>query len=766
MLVPLYLILLAAYATGLRDQRTNEVENSLLVARLVASVIDGYRRDVSGTLLAASLAFGDRARPLDQDSLGPYLDQVARAYPTLRALFVTDPDGVVIASQASAGVGSDVSGRSYIVALRNGAEIVWSGGLAGLQTGQTTIAHARAIRAPDGAVRGFVVAAFQPQALIEQLPVRLAADAELVLVDDNGRLLFESGDNDMDPLADLSSGPLVRRALGGETVRLDGERTPFSSGAQYGAVVPVGNSGWAVAYTRPLDSLEGSLRDRLLQQALAITVVLAAAAALIALLTRRLLRPLRTLVATAGAVARGDRTRVGLSTGDADIMALATAMDDMSRAVAEREEALRDETRVVETLREVGSSLAGELDLEKVVQAATDAGTSVTAAEFGAFFYNLVDEQGESYTLYTLSGAPREAFEGFPMPRNTDVFGPTFRGEGTVRLDDVTQDPRYGRNAPYYGMPHGHLPVRSYLAVPVLSRSGEVLGGMFFGHSRVAVFTARAERLATGIAAQAAVAIDNARLYREAQEAVQARDHFLSIASHELRTPLAAIKATAQAALRAQSRGILDEDRVQRSLQTIATTTDHVARLATDLLDVARLRTGTLPLRSSAVELEPLLQNVISGFRQQWDGTHGLIAGIDARDVVVQGDPDRLQQVFGNLLENAGKYSPPGSQVRVAAIATADGVEVTVSDEGIGLPPGLNEALFEPFGRAANAMERQITGLGLGLYIARQLVLAHGGRIWCVSPGEGQGSTFSVWLPRVPVSDTVAPEHSPVTALD
>lgn len=111
----------------------------------------------------------------------------------------------------------------------------------------------------------------------------------------------------------------------------------------------------------------------------------------------------------------------------------------------------------------------------------TDVGVELTGAQLGAFFYNLVDKNGDSYTLYTLSGAPRSAFENFPMPRNTAVFEPTFRGSGVVRSDDILQDPRYGRNSPRKGMPEGHLPVRSYLALPVTSRSGEVLGGLFFG---------------------------------------------------------------------------------------------------------------------------------------------------------------------------------------------------------------------------------------------------------------------------------------------
>jgi PAS domain S-box-containing protein len=176
-------------------------------------------------------------------------------------------------------------------------------------------------------------------------------------------------------------------------------------------------------------------------------------------------------------------------------------------------EALRESEEELRILDRVGATLASELDLKKLVQAVTDAGRELSQAEFGAFFYNNTDEAGEKYLLYTLSGAPEEAFKSFPMPRNTEVFAPTFRGERTVRVADIRQDPRYGKTPPYHGIPAGHLPVRSYLATPVISRSGEVIGGLLFGHSRVGVFTERAERLVEGIAKQAAIAMDNASLF-------------------------------------------------------------------------------------------------------------------------------------------------------------------------------------------------------------------------------------------------------------
>lgn len=177
------------------------------------------------------------------------------------------------------------------------------------------------------------------------------------------------------------------------------------------------------------------------------------------------------------------------------------------------EKQLADEARVNEALHRVSTALANDLDLDSVFSTLTNEATALCRAQFGAFFYNVNDPERGSYMLYTLSGAPREKFAGFPMPRNTDVFAPTFAGEGVVRSDDITKDPRYGKSAPYHGMPEGHLPVRSYLAVPVVSRSGEVHGGLFFGHRETGVFTERDERTLVSVAAHAAVAIDNARLH-------------------------------------------------------------------------------------------------------------------------------------------------------------------------------------------------------------------------------------------------------------
>ena len=716
---------------------------------------------------------------------------------------------------------------------------------------------------------------------------------------------------------------------------------------------------------------------------------------------------------------------------------------------------LREQSETLAQVNRIGQLLAAELDLEKVVQAVTDAGTELTGARFGAFFYNVTDHAGERYTLYTISGVPREAFARFPMPRNTAIFAPTFRGEGVIRLDDVRQDPRYGQNSPYHGMPSGHLPVMSYLAVPVISNSGEVIGGLFFGHEQAGVFTEREEGIVVGLAAHAAIAMDNARLfkaaqearaqaeiseqryrilaeiipqmvwtarpdgsvdyvnqrwraytgmtfeqslnwgwqhslhpadlqpcldawhgaiqtgevfeieyrlrraedetyrwhlsravpvrdeagqivrwfgtttdiddqkraqealgflaeastafnasldydttlatvarqalpvladccvietlgegddqpekivvadvdadradvtraarlaepldiagdaaltvalragqpafiphlderaagesalarqlrrlgftalivaplttgrrhlgvmslmlaqrdityttadlalaadlahraslalenarlYRETREALRARDQFLSIASHELKTPVTTIKGSAQLLLRGQERGQVTPERLARSLAMINDSANRLTTLTDDLLDIARIRGGHLSLRLQPLDLADLTRTVVGRYIDQLDRRFQLRVDLPEIACLARGDADRIDQVLTNLIDNAIKYSPDGGTIEVRLWHDGEGLCLTVRDEGIGLPPGTETTIFEPFGRATNAAERNLPGMGLGLYICRNIIERHSGRIWAESGGDGRGTTMHVWLPLNP----------------
>ncbi len=331
----------------------------------------------------------------------------------------------------------------------------------------------------------------------------------------------------------------------------------------------------------------------------------------------------------------------------------------IARDITERvrlTELAREHALNSEKLGQVGAIVASTLDRETIVQKVTDIATDLTRAQFGAFFYNVTDPtSGNAYMLYTLSGAPREAFAKFPHPRATAVFAPTFHGEGPVRLDDVTQDPRYGKSAPYHGMPPGHLPVRSYLAVPVKGMDGVVLGGLFFGHSAVGVFTEQHERLALGVAAWASVALENARLYAEAQAANRTKDEFLAVLSHELRTPLNAIVGYS----RLLRGNLLTPDKAERGLETLERNATWLTQIVEDVLDVSRIVAGKIRLDVQPVELPLIVDNAVATVQLAADAKSIRIESIvDPRVGPVSGDPGRLQQVVWNLLTNAVKFTP------------------------------------------------------------------------------------------------------------
>ncbi|HLJ65570.1 MAG TPA: GAF domain-containing protein, partial [Stellaceae bacterium] len=221
--------------------------------------------------------------------------------------------------------------------------------------------------------------------------------------------------------------------------------------------------------------------------------------------------------------------------------------------------ALQAERRALDILNNVTIQLAAVYDLDRITQTIVEAGRELSGAAYGAFFYNTKNEQGDAYLLYVLTGAAREDFANFPMPRSTPVFAPTFTGAGVVRSDDILQDPRYAKNPPFHGMPKNHLPVRSYLAVPVVGRFGVVLGGLFYGHPEPGIFTERAERLVVSIAAQAAVAISNAQLHGETQAEIAQR--------HRVEAELRANEAYLRLVVEGTGLGTWDFDLTTRSFR-------------------------------------------------------------------------------------------------------------------------------------------------------------------------------------------------------
>jgi PAS domain S-box-containing protein len=444
-----------------------------------------------------------------------------------------------------------------------------------------------------------------------------------------------------------------------------------------------------------------------------------------------------------------------------------TGMIGVIQDVTERrqqEEALREETRVLELLNETGARLGSQLDLNALLQVVTDAATQISGARAGAFFLRTGGEDDPAFTPATLAGADREAFAAArPVPM-TPLFAPTWRGERPVRIDDVAADARFGQVMPHDHSPSGAARVRSYLAVPVTSRSGDVIGGLFLGHPEPGRFSARSERLVLGVAAQAAVAIDNARLYERAQQLATERqqlldrervarataermcalqDDFLAIVSHELRGPLTAIQGWVHMLQRRSTK-----DDLERGLEVIEQSVTVQRKLIEDLLDVRRIAAGQLRLNLQPLQpisfIQPALETVRLSAQEKSVAIRELL---DPAVPPVSGDATRLQQVLVNLLSNAVKFTPAGGSIELALRAASDCAEISVADNGVGIPADFLPHVFDRFRQGDGSAGEREGGLGLGLAIVKHLVDLHGGQVSAASAGEGRGATFTLRLP-------------------
>ncbi|MFC5067265.1 GAF domain-containing protein [Flaviflagellibacter deserti] len=458
-----------------------------------------------------------------------------------------------------------------------------------------------------------------------------------------------------------------------------------------------------------------------------------------------------------------------------DISAEKAAQEALRATVAD----LATERQALEILNETGSRIAAELDLSRVVQLVVDAGVTLSGAKFGAFFYNVETDQGERLLLYSLSGAEISDFERFGMPRATPIFAPTFKGEGIIRSDDVTADPRYGKNAPHSGMPEGHLPVRSYLAVPVVSRSGEVIGGLFFGHPEPNIFDERAERVMSGLAGQAAIAIDNARLFQAAERAQSLLEQRVEERTQELATANEALRqaqkmeavgqltggiahdfnnmlAVILGSLELLGRRLSPEDpRLARYLGAARDGAQRAATLTQRLLAFSRQQ----PLAPENVNANKLVAGMSDLLR------HSLGASIKLETVLAAGlwpthvDPNQLESAILNLAVNARDAMPGGGKLTIETqcchldekyVSNHIGLEagqyvmIAVSDIGSGMPPEVIAKAFDPFFTTKEVGK----GTGLGLSQVYGFVKQSGGHIAIYSE-PGAGTTVKLYLPRL-----------------
>lgn len=434
-------------------------------------------------------------------------------------------------------------------------------------------------------------------------------------------------------------------------------------------------------------------------------------------------------------------------------------IEESSRRVAA--EARADQWRRLHALTDIAIAV---LPLDELLAALLERVSELFTADTVTIL--LLDPERQILRVHASRGLQQEVRQQVEVPVGRGIAGKVAAtGEAMVVPDVPAANPV---------SPILREHVRSMVAVPLVHEH-TVVGVLHAGTRRPHTFDAAdvdllrlaADRVALGIERaqvlerERTLAAENARLYvversarEKAEAAIRARDQFLSIVSHELRNPLSGMRGSLQLLARHLSVETLDRERLQRYSTMLQGSVGRLERLVDDLLDVTRATRGGISLRLAQVDMAAVvddeIERAVSGAAEVETPPHMTRSTSGDTPPPIMADSDRVRQVLANLLSNAIKYSPGGGPIRVSVEREGDGVAVTVVDSGIGLPAGMADAIFEPFVRGANAADSTLPGMGLGLFISRQIVEAHGGYLSASSPGEGLGTTMKLWLPLHP----------------
>lgn len=754
-LFPLAILVVINNFDDRRERRDAGLSEATSAATGAASALQGFARNLDSFLDAAALVLGSRDEALNQDQAGPYLQTLASRNDNITAMFITDLDGRIQASSADGSrLGDDLSERAYIQSLRSGLNSVWSAGIG--DSGRVIATYGRIIRDPDGAAKAYLVAAFDPTDLIDALLEDLPEDANFVIIDQNGQLVFSASDPALEETTTfVRDSPLVEAALSGEVQRIDSEPTPFDEGERFGALAPIPTMGWASGYTRSQTLLDDKLLTDLLRDLGAVAAIMLVTILALTVVARQITRPLATLARAAAALGSGRRMDVGRPTSDPDIAKLQQTFLHMSDSVARREQQLMDQAQLLGSLEEAAASIASDLDFQQTVRTVTDIGSRLTEARKGAFFYQTGPE--ERHRLYIAGSEPRVLSQ-----EGVELLTASLESAdmGALRLADATRA-EYTERISRLFVSEGSKedePVKSLLAVPVFTGQRRLIGGLIFAHAEAAFFTETHERLALGIASWAGIAMDNARLYAESQaaqeelrEAGRAKDDFLGIVSHELRTPITTIYGGAR--LLGARREQLASENTGELIADIEQESERLYRLVQNLLVLARSERHA-EVQKEPVALKQLTQKMLATFARR-RANRPVDVRIHPGAEIAWAEDSYLDQILLNLLTNADKYSPPEQPIEID-IRIENGEHLfRVLDRGPGVAESELERIFDSFFRS-NVTAEQARGTGVGLAVCRRLVEAQGGHIWA-RLREGGGLEVGFGLPVLVEADVEVP---------
>ncbi len=474
-----------------------------------------------------------------------------------------------------------------------------------------------------------------------------------------------------------------------------------------------------------------------------------------------------------------------------ELLARVHASLNLARERREIARVLQEEAQRLETLNRTGAMLAAELDLTRLAQTVTDAAVGLTRAEFGAFCFKAADHSGQPHMLHAFSGeAVGAASAELAIPQNAPLFAPNFGSEGVVHCDDVLSDPRYRQNPPFSGTPLEQFPVRSYLAVPMVSRIGEVHGGLCLAHSQPGAFTKRDELILAGIAAQAAVAIDNALLYAASRKAEEELRRLNETLEHRVAAEIAERTKAEEAFRQAQK------------METIGQLTGGVAHDFNNLLqvivgnlyvlqrrlaggampppeDLKRLTDGALrgaeraaaltqrllafsrrqPLDPKPLEVNRLVSRMSELLRRTLGETISIETVLAGGLWRISADANELENALLNLAVNARDAMPEGGRLTIETansyideayasmheeVAPGQYVMIAFSDTGVGMTQEVIGKAFEPFFTTKEVGQ----GTGLGLSQVYGFVKQSGGHVKIYSEPNA-GTTVKIYMPRL-----------------
>ena len=493
-------------------------------------------------------------------------------------------------------------------------------------------------------------------------------------------------------------------------------------------------TGWTVGISQPSEVIDAPIRSTFWTLAAASLVVLAAAIAIALALSRALIRSLSAATLASQALVRGHPLRTTERTLVTEIdelwRGLREAQAILQRRLRERDEADRDRTRALEA-ETVARETSENDQIRLAVTLASIADAVLATDQSGrVVMLNAIAESLTGWDESAVLGQPIEAVyhvldENTREPVETPVARIYRAGRVAGSVRSALLVARDGREIPI-----------EESGAPIVTRDGRVLG-------IVLVFRDATERREAERLREALLAREQAARH-DAESQNQSKDQFVAMISHELRAPLNAIYGWVQLL----QGGKLEPAQQARALEVIERSTRAQTQLIDDLLDMSRVLRGNLRLEMAPVDLSQALHVAVEAVRPAASAKSLSLNLATEPDIIVSADPDRLQQILGNVLGNAIKFTPPEGRVDVMLTATDAEARVEIRDTGMGIDPELLPHLFEPFRQGDAASRRSRSGLGIGLALVRYLLQKHGGTVHAHSDGRDQGAVFTLRIPR------------------